>query len=383
MMDYKKVFKRIDDLEKEYLTFLEEFCLIESPTDFKEGVDAAGDYIIEKAKAFGWKVEKQEQKIAGDCICITMNPDVKAAPICLSGHIDTVHPVGLFSAPVVKVEGDKIYGPGVSDCKGGIVAAFFAMAVLDKEGFRERPIKLILQSDEETSSAESNNTTSEYMCECAKGAAAFLNCEPSVSGTAVLQRKGIAKYIFNITGKAAHAANCFDGISAITEAAHKILELEKYKDKNGITANCGIISGGTKINTVPANCVLQVDFRFSNSDELLEVKKIAQKVADFSWVEGTSCELTLRSLRDAMELTDRNERLLERVNEIFESIDLSRLLPRSTGGGSDAAYTTQCGIPTLDSLGVQCGNIHSKDEYAVIPSLKESAKRLAAICAYL
>ena len=383
MMDYKKVFKRIDDLEKEYLTFLEEFCLIESPTDFKEGVDAAGDYIIEKAKAFGWKVEKQEQKIAGDCICITMNPDVKAAPICLSGHIDTVHPVGLFSAPVVKVEGDKIYGPGVSDCKGGIVAAFFAMAVLDKEGFRERPIKLILQSDEETSSAESNKTTVEYMCECAKGAAAFLNCEPSVSGTAVLQRKGIAKYIFNITGKAAHAANCFDGISAITEAAHKILELEKYKDKNGITANCGIISGGTKINTVPANCVLQVDFRFSNSDELLEVKKIAQKVADFSWVEGTSCELTLRSLRDAMELTDRNERLLERVNEIFESIDLSRLLPRSTGGGSDAAYTTQCGIPTLDSLGVQCGNIHSKDEYAVIPSLKESAKRLAAICAYL
>ena len=383
MIDCKKVFKRIDALEKQYITLLEEFCLIESPTDYKEGVDAAGNYIVEKAKAFGWKIEKQEQKISGDCICITMNPDATEKPVCLSGHVDTVHPVGLFGTPAVKIDKDKIYGPGVSDCKGGIVASLLAMAALDEEDFRKRPIKLILQSDEETSSAESNKTTVQYMCERARDAVAFLNCEPSVAGTAVLERKGIAKYVFNITGKAAHAANCFNGISAITEAAHKILELEKYKDENGITANCGIVSGGTAVNTVPEKCVLKVDFRFSNSRELSEVKNIAQRVADTSYVEGTTCELVLKSLRDAMELNDTNIRLLEKVNEIFEATNLPRLSPRSTGGGSDAAYTTQCGIPTLDSLGVECGNIHSKNEYALIPSLKESAKRIAAICCYI
>ena len=383
MINCENVFKRIDDMEQEYIKILEEFCLIESPTDYKDGVDAASNYIIKKAESFGWKIERQKQEIAGDCICITMNPDATESPICLSGHVDTVHPVGLFGTPAVKFDGDKMYGPGISDCKGGIVASLLAMAALSREGFTARPIKLILQSDEETSSRESNKTTVDYMCECARGAAAFLNCEPSVAGTAVLQRKGIAKYTFNITGKAAHAANCFNGISAITEAAHKILELEKYKDKNGITANCGIISGGTKINTVPEECVLMVDFRFSNSDELLEVKRIAQKVADFSWVEGTTCELVLQSMRDAMELVDKNINLLEKVNKIFESINLPQLSPRSTGGGSDAAYTTQRGIPTLDSLGVECGNIHSKEEYALIPSLKESAKRIATICCYL
>ncbi len=383
MIDYEKVFKRIDALEKQYITLLEEFCLIESPTDYKEGVDAASNYIIKKAESFGWKVERQKQEIAGDCICITMNPDATEPAICLSGHVDTVHPVGLFGTPTVKIDGDKIYGPGVSDCKGGIVAAFLAMAALDEEGFCTRPIKLILQSDEETSSAESDKTTVQYMCECARNAVAFLNCEPSVAGTAVVKRKGIAKYVFNITGKAAHAANCFDGISAITEAAHKILELEKYKDKNGITANCGIVSGGTTENTVPEKCVLKVDFRFSNSEELSEVKNIAQRVADTSYVEGTTCELILKSLRDAMELNDTNIRLLEKVNGIFEATNLPKLSPRSTGGGSDAAYTTQCGIPTLDSLGVECGNIHSKNEYALIPSLKESAKRIAAICCYI
>lgn len=383
MAGCEKIFERIDKLEKQYLTFWEEFCSIESPTDYKEGVDACGNYIIEKAKAFGWRIEKQEQKISGDCICITMNPDVPKAPVCLSGHMDTVHPLGIFGTPPVKIDGEKIYGPGTSDCKGGIVAAFLAMAALYEEGFRERSVKLILQSDEETSSAESNKTTVQYMCECARDAVAFLNCEPHAAGYTVLKRKGIAKYTFEITGKAEHAALCYNGVSAISEAAHKVLELEKYKDENGITANCGIISGGTKINTVPESCVLKVDFRFSNDSELSEVKRIAQKVAETSYVEGTTCTLVLDSLRDAMPLTDKNIELLEKVNDIFEKTNLPKLANTFGNGGSDAAYTTKKGIPTLDSVGVEFGNIHSKNEYALISSLKEAAKRIAAICYYI
>lgn len=380
MKNCEKVFERIESLEKEYVKFWEEFCSIESPTDFKEGVDASGNYIIEKAKTFGWKVERQRQKVAGDCICITMNPDAKEAPVCLSGHLDTVHPVGLFKAPVVKIDDDKIYGPGVSDCKGGIVASFMAMAALHEEGFRTRPIKLILQSDEETSSLESNKTTIDYMCECAKDAVAFLNCEPYIKGNIVLKRKGILKFIFNVTGKAAHASTCYKGISAVTEAAHKIIELEKLKDKDGITANCGLISGGTKVNTVPEKCSFSVDFRFSNAAELAEAKSIAQRVAYTSYIEGTTCELILVIERDAMELVDRNIKLFEKVNEIFENVNLPKLSILSSGGGSDASYTTKCGIPTLDSIGVEYGDIHSKNEYASISSLTESAKRLAAIC---
>lgn len=383
MADVDKIFERIDLSEENYIAFWEEFCLIESPTDYKQGVDAAGNYIIEKAKARGWRIEKQEQKISGDCICITMNPDAVGAPVCLSGHMDTVHPVGLFGPPAVKKDGNKIYGPGVSDCKGGIVAAFMAMAALEDEGFRERPIKLILQSDEETNSDGSNKTTVQYMCECARGAVAFLNCEPHIAGKIVLKRKGIAKYTFKITGQAIHASKCFDGISAIAEAAHKILELEKYKDKDGITANCGIVSGGTKINTVPEECIMKVDFRFSNASELSKVKRIAQSVADTSYIKGTTCELVLESQRDAMEITDENVRLLEKANEIFGATNLPKLSGWSSGGGSDAAYTTLCGIPTLDSIGVECGNIHSKNEYAIISSLKDAAKRIAAICYYI
>ncbi len=383
MVSSERLFKRIDDMEPEYVKMLEEFCLIESPTDYKEGVDAASNYIIKKAEAFGWKVERQKQEVAGDCICITMNPDSAAAPVCLSGHVDTVHPLGLFEEPVVKYDGDKMYGPGIADCKGGIVASFLAMAALSKENFTARPIKLILQSDEETSSIESNHTTVDYMCECARGSVAFLNCEPTLAGTAVLKRKGIMRYAFHITGKAEHASVCYHGVSAIAEAAHKILELEQYKDAQGITANCGKISGGTKVNSVPAQCTFGVDFRFSNSEERTIVENIAKKVAETSYIEGTTCELVLESFREAMELTDTNLKLFEKANKIFEQVGLSALSIRESGGGSDASYTTVCGIPTLDSVGVASMNIHSKDEHTLISSFTEAAKRLAAICCYI
>ena len=159
--------------------------------------------------------------------------------------------------------------------------------------------------------------------------------------------------------------------------------MEKYKEPKGITANCGVISGGTKVNTVPEKCSFEVDFRFSTSEEFDKVKSIAKKAADTSYIEGTTCELVLENSRAAMELTDTNLNLLEKVNEIYEKVNLPFLNVRASGGGSDASYTTQRGIPTLDSLGVASKNIHSKNEYTLISSLTESAKGLAAICCYM
>ena len=383
MSSCDNMFKKLDELEQQYIKFWEELCLIESPTDYKKGVDASSNYIIEKAKAYGWKIERQKQNVSGDFICITMNPDSEKAPVCLSGHLDTVHPVGLFKEPVVRIDNEKIYGPGVCDCKGGVVAAFYAMAALAETGFKERSIKLLLQSDEETSSKGSNQTTIKYMCECARDAVAFINCEPYGNATAVLERKGIAKFTFNITGKAKHASICYEGVNAITEAAHKIIELEKHKNPDGITANCGTITGGTKINTVPEECSFSTDFRFSNDAELEEVKNIAKAVAETSYIEGTTCKVVCTGIRNAMELNDTNIKLLERVNKIFEAYNIPKHTMRSARGGSDAAYTTQYGIPTLDSLGAEGGQYHSKEEFAYLSSLKESAKRMAVICRYI
>ncbi len=373
------LFKRIDELEEEYIDFWVDICNIESPTEYKDGVDAVGRYITDKAKKRGWQIEVQRQEISGDAICITMNSESPNPPVCFSAHMDTVHPIGFFGEVPVKIEDGKIYGPGVEDCKGGIASSFMAMAALEDVGFSDRPVKLILQSDEENSSRNSGKTTVEFMCEKAKDAVAFLNCEGYTKGNVIIERKGIRKYKFEITGKAVHASRCYNGASAIREAAHKIIELEKLKDKDGLTCNCGLINGGTAENTVPEKCIFTADIRFKTKEQMEDVDRLVHELSQKSFVDGTSCDVTLVSWRHAMELTQKNVDLLDKVNSIFVKNGIDTHVANSGNGGSDAADTTFYGIPTLDNLGVRGDDIHSIREFAYLDSLKESAKLLAII----
>ena len=168
------VFQKIDELNDKYIDVWEKVCTIESPTNHKAGVDEVSRFFAGMAEERGWKVEYSRQEVSGDVLCVTMNPDVDAAPLCISGHIDTVHPVGSFGTTPVRRDAEKIYGPGVTDCKGGVVAGFYAMDALWQCGYDKRPVKLLLQTDEEASSKPSNKATINYICEQSKDAVAFL-----------------------------------------------------------------------------------------------------------------------------------------------------------------------------------------------------------------
>lgn len=378
-MSINKVFEEIDRLYPEYLDFLEDVTKIESPTRYKEGVDAVGQYFIDKAQKHAWKIETLNEADAGNVICITMNPDAKAAPIALSGHIDTVHPLGLFPAPVVRRDENNMYGPGVLDCKGGVVAAFLAMDALERCGFRNRPVMLLIQTDEEVSSVISSRRTINYICEKAKNAVAFLNLEGTNGSSAVLCRKGILRYEFTVRGIARHSSQCSQAANAVTEAAHKIIELEKMKDDGGVTCNCGVIHGGTVANTVADTCTFTADIRFFDQKQLEEVKQKLREIAAHTYIEGCSCELKEVSSRPAMEKCDRNFALLDKINEINQKSGLPTLTARTALGGSDAAYTTLAGIPCVDCLGVSGNYPHSINEYMIMESLAHSAKQQAAI----
>lgn len=378
-MKCEKLFSAIDRLNDEYIKFWIDVCNTESPTDFKEGVDNCGALFIEKAKEYGFDIDVHEESVSGNCVCITMNAGSDAAPIVFSGHLDTVHPIGMFGNPPVRCDADTIYGPGVCDCKGGAVASLLAMAALHECGFTSRPVKLLLQSDEENGSRASGKATVKYMCRKSQGAVAFLNTEPHRPGSVAITRKGISKYLFEITGKAVHASMCYNGASAIAEAAHKILELEKLKDEYGITCNCGIIKGGTAENTVPEKCSFTADIRFTTDEQREEADRLVEEITNKSFVEGTKCITRLASYRVAMEKCDKNVALLDKINAIYKENGLPELSGRDVKSGSDASDLSAFGIPALDSLGAEGLGIHSINEHARISSLAESAKRLAAV----
>lgn len=382
----KKLYEIIDSLYDKYVKVWEDVCKIESPTTYKEGVDRVGQYFIDMAKELGFEYEIHREEVSGNAICITMNGDVNEKPFALSGHIDTVFPVGTFG---VTRDENKIYGPGVCDCKGGVVMSMMVMEALKLYGFKKRPVMLLIQSDEENSSVTSNKATIEYICQKAKDAVGFFNMEGSndIDGAdnaateyVCLWRKGIVSYEFNVHGIAAHSSkSATEGASAILEAAHKIIALEKYKDKDGITCNCGVISGGTVRNTVPENCTFIVDIRYATKEQFCEVEKFVKEIADSVTVEGCSCEVRQFSYRTAMEKSDKNFELLDKVNQILQRNGYKPLCSKGGPGGSDAADVTSHGIPCIDKLGAKGNHVHSTNEYASLDSLNSNVKRLATI----
>ncbi len=378
-MEKTILFAEIDRLYEAYLKVWEDVCNLESPTTDKACVDACCDYFVKRAESFGWKVEKLSQPVSGDPVCITMNPNAKGQSISLSGHLDTVHPVGLFGTPAVRFDDNNIYGPGVTDCKGGVVGALYAMEVLHRCGFSDRPVQLLLQTDEEGGSKWSNKATINWICEKAKDSVAFLNLEGHTEGEACIERKGIITFKFKIHGIAAHSSRCaLSGSNAIIEAAHKMLELEKYKDNEGLTCSCNMISGGNAVNTVAGYCEFVCNVRFATAEQLEFIKAEAQRIADTVYIEGCTTELAVDGFRVAMERVERNEKLVDELNKAFQKYGLPKLKASKRTGGSDAADVTVKGLTTVDSIGTVGGRIHSVDEFGIKESLRECAKRLVA-----
>ncbi len=379
MMSCKAVFDAIHNLYDEYVQIWEDISNIESPTSCKEGVDAVGRYIIALAEKKGWKVRICPQNVSGDAVCITMNSDSKEAPVSLSGHIDTVHPIGFFGTPPVHKDDEKIYGPGVHDCKGGVVVALLTMDALERCGYSKRPVQLLLQSDEETGSKGSDKETIRWICEQAKDSVAFFNLEGSAPGKTTIERKGIARYQITAFGKQAHSGKCNEGASAIAQAAHMILELEKFKDQKTLTCNCGTITGGSTPNTVPGSCTFVADFRYSSQADKETAKNAVKKVCQTAYIDGCRAEYSLMSYRVSMPIRQENLDLMEKANKFLVQEGIEPLVNSKKTGGSDAADVSAVGIPVLDNLGIQGGKSHSENEFAYLHSLEYSAKRLATL----
>ena len=364
----------VDLLSPSYVALWDELCSLESPSDCKQALDQVVARIQELCRQKGYTVTEKKFENAGNFLHIDLAGELAQAPIVLMAHLDTVHKIGAFGTPPVKIEGDTIFGPGVVDCKGGAVEALLVLEALMESNLPHRPVRVLLTTDEEVGSRFSGPEGIDFIRENVAGAAAVFNCETGRRNTLTVARKGIARLRIDITGKSAHAGNAyFDGASAIREAAHKILAIEGLSQPEHETYNCGVISGGTQANVVPAQCSITVDVRSLDENGLSNAIERVHTIAQRSFVPGTSASVSILSHRPPMAPTPQNKQLFETLKKIAEDNGLESFQPVCKGGGSDATYPTQLGIPTVCSCGVVGAGEHTLDEQALISSLRERA----------
>ena len=349
----------------------------------KAGVDGVGRDVKDFLEKCGFKVWFHEYEKAGNML-VAEYGDASKPFIVLTGHMDTVFGDGTAAARPFTIKDGKVTGPGVLDMKGGVTILLYAVRFLLEAGYNRYRIKIILAGDEEV--AHGNSTASADYEKEAKGAVMGFNLETGfVDNSVVIERKGVAQYLFEVDGVGAHAGNNpEDGRSAVEELAHKILDIQAETDwQEGTTVNCGVIAGGTVANAVPEHAWVKVDVRFKTTAGMERIEKAFQKIAKKQYVESTTTCCKKLVVFPPMERLESSEKLFERAEAIAEKYGFPKAKAIAVGGGSDSAHLTACGIPTLCALGVRGQFNHTEREWAEEESLFERIKLLMALLSEL
>ena len=294
--------------------------------------------------------------------------------ILVLSHLDTVHPVG-YKHDVIPIrrEGDKVYGPGIYDMKGGAYAAYYALRHLVRRGqTTPLPITFLYVPEEEIGSPTSRQLIEQH----ALASKYVLVTEPArEGGKIVTARKGVAHFQISVRGRPAHAGSRHeDGRSAIAEMARLVLALESLTDyERGVTCNVGLIEGGVGINVVPAHCHAQVDMRVP--DALIGEQMVQRVLSMTSSHPDVEVTITGGINRPPYEKNDGIAALFEHAQGLAAEIGFS-LQDMKTGGGSDGNFTAALGVPTLDGLGLDGHGAHTDYEHVFYSSLVERSTLL-------
>mgnify|MGYP002621637751 CR=1 FL=1 len=366
------------------LAGLRSWVEVESPTFDAAAVNRMMDAASRDLALLGARIERISGRMGfGDCVRArfpqpALGGGVDGPGILLMSHLDTVHPVGTggASGPLAfRRDGDKAWGPGICDMKGGAYIAMDAVRAILEAGARTKlPVTVLLTSDEEVGSP----STRDLIEAEAKRHKVVLIPEPARSnGGVVSGRYAIARFALESRGRPSHAgARLSEGRSAIREMAKQILAIEAMTGEDA-TCSVGVIHAGQWVNCVPMLCQgesLSMAKRQADLDALVE-RMLALKPTD------PDVGFTVRRTytRPVWEPDEKVIALHALAERIAKGVGIAALPHESSGGGSDGNFTGAMGIPTLDGLGVIGGGPHTHQEYALISSLEPRARLLVAL----
>ena len=294
--------------------------------------------------------------------------------ILVLGHLDTVHLVGtLAESLTVRRDGDRLYGPGVLDMKGGMYLAVHAIGkVIAQHGRLNLPVTFLFIPDEEIGSP----TTRALIESEARAHRYVLVPEPGKEDKFVTGRHAFLRYILHTYGRPAHAGVAQGvGRSAISVMARLIAEVEGFSDLDReITYRVGVIEGGSFVNVIPTECHAQVLCVAPTREAFAEVQ--ARMAGLTSPDPEVRLEVEAGPVRPLFQAHEATLELYEVARRVAAGIGLN-LSHGQFGGGSDGNFTGALGLPTLDGLGVCGQGVHTKEEHLYVSSLVPRARLLA------
>ena len=300
--------------------------------------------------------------------------------VLIAGHLDTVHePKGAFRELSINPDGKTATGPGCVDMKGGLVIAVAALEALEEAGV-DCSWTFFFNSDEETGSYHSRATLETESKTHDQGIA----LEPALpGGELAIERMGAGQFMVECRGRSAHVGRAFtEGVSAVNKLAECLIEISKMPDpQQGRILNVGPLQGGPVVNAVPDLARAWGNVRFPTPAVGDEIGAMLDALAtDEDAMPGVTVKRSFN--RPAKPMLPATEALGLRAREAAEALG-QRLPFLSTGGVCDGNIMQSVGLPTIDTLGVRGGGLHTPDEWIELDSLVERCQLMAVLLSRL
>ncbi len=356
------------------LEMLRQMVSINSFTGNREGVNRLGRFTAESFAPLGFTPEFVPSTNPGWGEHLVMRRTGRSGKnIVMISHLDTVFPPEEEERNQFRwqAEGDRIYGPGTNDIKGGTVMMWLVLSALRSQApqlFEELGWTLLWNSSEECLSDDFGQVASSRLDQGILAALVF-ECEGRAEARPLLvvARKGWAAWRARVTGRGAHAGvKHGHGANAIVQLSQTVERIAKLTDySRDLTFNVGRISGGTMTNRVPHEAVAEGEMRAFSAEAFARGKAALLALSGagevVSTADGYACQVSIEIFqeRSPWPVNPATQRLFEIWREAGGELGV-KVGSQQRGGLSDGNLTWKL-APTLDGLGPWGDNDHCSE----------------------
>ncbi len=291
--------------------------------------------------------------------------------VALDAHLDTVFPEG--TEVKVRIENDTLYAPGIGDDTRGLSMLLTLLETIKTEQIQPKDDLLFVGSVGEEGLGDLRGVKHLF-----RSGGPRIDAWIAIDGGAIgrVNNKGLGSYRYRITfsGPGGHSWGSF-GLAnphhALGQAITNFVQTaDAYTSKGPKTSyNVGVISGGTSINSIPFESVMEIDIR-SVDPARLEVMEslledaVNQALLDQNQRKRRGPELTVKidkiGNRPSGELSDQ----LPLVQRTLAATQAFGITPYLTRGSTNSNIPIAKGIPAVTiGRGGDGGNAHSLDEW--------------------
>jgi glutamate carboxypeptidase len=370
---------------------------VQSATENLAGVRAVGDIYAREFRALGfetrWVDVPAEMRRAGHLVA-THRGKHGGPRLLLIGHLDTV-----LQGEPFRRDGNRAYGTGSSDMKGGNLVVLEALRALHATGaLRGMNVTVVFTGDEEDPGSP-QLLTRESLLAAAADSDIALAFEGSAPGKGVIGRRGIGWWRLHVTGVQGHSSGVFGetrGYGAIFEAARILDQFRTELREPNLTYNPSVIVGGTdvsyetatksgtalgKTNVIPREVRVEGDLRYLGAAQFESARAKMQAIVAAS-LPRTSAEIVVENEYPSMAPNPGSERILGVLDSVSRDLGAGTVVaqPPIERGAGDIAFVCGDGrLACLDGLGADGENDHAPGEYVLLDSLPLQVKRAAIL----